>query len=127
LTTSTPIRAKHINELRDAIDKLRQEYLGLPKYKWTENPVKVDKTPIRKKHIEELRIAVSEVYNMAGQKPPTFTDVLKTNKTPIRTRHILELRKAIDHFIYKGPVESVDSDKGKHLKIKGTTKIISEE
>lgn len=58
-TSSTHIRAVHINELRTAADQARAA-LGLGGYSWTDNPVGTS-THIRAVHFTELHDVIQDL------------------------------------------------------------------
>ncbi|GEM_PF-1742635 len=64
VTSSTHIRATHINELRSVVDKNRIA-AGLDGYAWTDSPVS-RLTHIRAVHFVELRTAIQDLWNQAG-------------------------------------------------------------
>ena len=66
VTTETPIKAVHVNELRREIDARRRQ-LGLKAFCWTDDPVIARYTVIRAVHFLELRAALQEVWTRAGR------------------------------------------------------------
>src|SRR5882724_2025693 len=73
VTTETPIKAVHVNELRRAIDALRSQ-AGLPLIAWTDNPVMAGATVIRAIHFLELRQAIQDLWRSLGLgSPPNWT------------------------------------------------------
>lgn len=73
VTTETPIKAVHVNELRQAIDARRRQHC-LPPLPWTDDPVIARYTVIRAIHLLELRQAIQECWHAAGLGPlPDWT------------------------------------------------------
>lgn len=71
VTTDTPIKAVHVNELRRAVDRQRR-LIGLPMAAWTDDPVIAGYTLIRAIHMLELQAAIQEIGSVCGlgQLPP---------------------------------------------------------
>jgi hypothetical protein len=87
------VRAIHISELRDRIDKLRSRE-GLPTGSWTgSNPP--TGALIRAAHISEMRSKLDEVYQRRNRARPTYTDQSLAAGTLIKAAHISELRAAV--------------------------------
>lgn len=92
---SSPIRKVHIDELRSAINTLRQD-AGLSVFNWTDPTLTAGSTLIRKVHLDEMRTALSEAYTTCGQPAPSFTDpTLTAGSTVIRATHISDLRTKV--------------------------------
>ena len=73
VTTETPIKAVHVNELRQAIDARRRQH-NLPPFLWTDDPVIARYTVIRAIHLLELRQAIQDLWQAAGLGPiPDWT------------------------------------------------------
>jgi hypothetical protein len=68
VTTETPIKAVHVNELRHVIDVERRHH-GLPPFAWTDDPVIAQYTVIRAVHFLELRRAIQDRWDVAGLGP----------------------------------------------------------
>lgn len=66
VTTETPIKAVHVNELRRVID-VRRRQVGLPAFSWTDDPVIRGFTLIRAAHFLELHAALQEIWSLAGR------------------------------------------------------------
>lgn len=64
ITSSTHVRATHINELRSVVNQNRSA-AGLSSYAWTDNPVSTS-THIRAVHFTELRSAIQDLWNHQG-------------------------------------------------------------
>lgn len=74
ITTETPIKAVHVNELRRAIDALRSQ-AGMPSFAWTDDPIMAGATVIRAIHFLELRQAIQNLWNVARLGTlPDWTD-----------------------------------------------------
>lgn len=73
VTTETPIKAVHVNELRRVIDAQRRQ-VGLPAFSWTDDPVIARYTVIRAVHFLELHAALQEAWTQAGRgRLPAWT------------------------------------------------------
>ena len=95
---STPIRAAHMNELRDRIGGLRLAH-DLPGFRWTDVPIQPGVTPVKAVHLMELRAAVDETYAAAGHSGPEYTGATVTaGVTAIRAADIMELREAVQRL-----------------------------
>lgn len=64
VTTETPIRAAHVNQLRRVIDGHRSR-LGLSVVTWTDDPIVRFVTPIRALHFLEIRNATQAIWDAA--------------------------------------------------------------
>jgi hypothetical protein len=64
VTTETPIKAVHVNELRRAIDTLRSQ-ADLASFTWTDDPIMAGGTVIRAIHFLELRQAIQDLWEFA--------------------------------------------------------------
>ncbi|MDQ3919123.1 MAG: RHS repeat-associated core domain-containing protein, partial [Acidobacteriota bacterium] len=84
----TPIRARHITDLRAAIDSLRA-HKNLPAYGWSPAPVKGD--PVSTAPITEMRAALDGAL---GAPAGGYTPGLAKGQ-PILAAHIQELRKRV--------------------------------
>jgi hypothetical protein len=92
LGTTTPVRALHFTELRDAIDLLRTAS-GLTAYSWTAT---TPGNPVRAVHLTELRLALNDVLQLvSGQSGPWSTDPALLVGTLIRLQHVEQLRNAV--------------------------------
>jgi hypothetical protein len=91
----TPVRARHIVELRQRIDDLRVRY-GLGAYGWIDLTLTAGVTPAKAVHLTELRAALNAVYLAAGRGVPAYTHAAITGgATVITAADIAELRAAI--------------------------------
>jgi hypothetical protein len=89
---ATPVRARHVTELRQVIDAQRLAH-GLAAFPWTDLALVAG--AIQAAHVHELRTALVQAYQAAGRPVPTFTDpTLHPGATPIRAAHVAELRTA---------------------------------
>jgi Tfp pilus assembly protein PilW len=92
---TTPVKAVHITELRQAIATLRTRY-GLSAFNWTDGTIAVGSTPAKAVHLTELRMALEAVYVAAVRTPPTYTGGgLVARVTVVTATHITELRAAV--------------------------------
>lgn len=97
-TTSTRIRAVHINELRSAVDSLRTSPpCNLGGYPWTDNPVSTT-THIRAVHFTELRSAIQDVWNChnMGALPNWSVGSAPSTSRQVSARDINDLRTWVD-------------------------------
>ena len=95
---STPIRAAHMNELRDRIGGLRLAH-DLPAFRWTDVPIQPGVTPVKAVHLMELRAALDQTYAAAGHSGPEYTGATVTaGVTAIRAADIMELREAVQRL-----------------------------
>jgi hypothetical protein len=91
----TPVRARHIVELRQRIDDVRMRY-GLGTYAWTDLTLTAGVTPVGAVHLTELRAALNAVYLAAGRAVPAYTHPAITGgATVITAVDVAELRAAI--------------------------------
>jgi len=88
------IKAQHIKELRERIDRLREAYI-VPQYDWSDAVLVPGTTAVRALHLLELRAALAEVYAAAGRPAPTFTDPDLESGTVAKAIHLAELRNAV--------------------------------
>ena len=95
LAVDTPVRAAHVNQLRDAIAALRVA-VGRPAFTWTDDPV--DNTVLVKAaHIDEMRAAANDARTFIGMDAFVFaTDpTITPQTTPFKPAHANELREAL--------------------------------
>ncbi|MGH2457545.1 MAG: hypothetical protein ACRDIY_01615 [Chloroflexota bacterium] len=64
ITSSTHVRAIHVNELRSVVNQNRNA-AGLGTFAWTDNPASVN-VHIRATHFTELRTAIQDLWNHQG-------------------------------------------------------------
>ena len=89
----TPVKAKHIQELRTAIEAVAALAGQSPLF--SDDPLTAG-TPIRAVHITELRTALTAAFTALGRTLPTFTDSsLVAGVTPVKAIHLQELRNAL--------------------------------
>ncbi len=86
----TPVRAVHVQEIRQRIDELRQER-GLPPASYTSHPRQGDTIPARQ--FTETVAALAAVYREDGAEPPAYGRVAFGE--PIRALTINALRAAV--------------------------------
>jgi subtilisin family serine protease len=92
---STPIKAAHITELRQAINTLRSNN-GLSSFSFTDSTLTAGSTQIKAVHITELRTALNGVYDAQSKTKPTYTDPTVTaGQTTVKKAHIAEIRQAV--------------------------------
>jgi len=92
---TTPVKAVHVSESRQAIAVLRARY-GLIPFVWTDAPPVTGVTQVMEVHLTELRAALDEVYAAAAQPLPIYTHATLTGgATVIPAVDIAELRAAI--------------------------------
>ena len=90
-----PVRATHVNRLRDAVDALRIA-VGLASFAWSDDPV--DNTVLVKgAHIDDLRSAGNEARTHIGIDGFVFTTdpTITPQSTLFKAAHIGELRTAV--------------------------------
>src|SRR5262245_23988413 len=98
LTTSTPVKAVHVTELRSCIAALRSG-AGLSAPTWTDSSLVTGATQMKATHIIELRAAIHDVFTVYGHTPPAYTDdTLAAGETTIKRAHISEIRSAAIGF-----------------------------
>jgi hypothetical protein len=92
---STPVKAIHVTELRQAIDTLRTRF-GLAPFAWTDETIVAGSTVVKATHMTELRSALQAVYAAAGRAAPTYTQpTVAPATTVISAVDVAELRAAI--------------------------------
>jgi hypothetical protein len=89
-----PVKARHVTEIRDAIDFIRSVH-GLPTFAWTDRALIPGRTPAKAIHLVELRKALNEAYRAIGRTPPTYTDATGSAGLTIKAVHINELRASL--------------------------------
>jgi hypothetical protein len=96
LTTGvSAVKARHITELRQAIDELRAR-AALGSFGWTDASIVPGVTEVKAVHLTELRTALNAVYAAAAQSPPTYAHTIVTGgATIITAEDITELRAAV--------------------------------
>jgi len=100
VTSSTHIRATHVNELRGVVDKNRI-VAGLGGYAWTDSPV-TRVTHIRAAHFTELRSAIQDLWNhqgMGGLPNWSYGSAPSPGGgRPISARDVTDLRSWIQRY-----------------------------
>jgi hypothetical protein len=92
---TTPVKAAHVTELRQAIEVLRARF-GLAAYDWTDVTLTAGVSEARVVHLTDLRASLDEVYVAAGVAPPTYTTPSPSaGSTVVAAAHIEELRTAV--------------------------------
>ena len=90
--TPTTIKARHIVELRLAVDNLRAGK-GLSTYAWTDPTLTVTSTAVKRVHFLDLRAALSSVCTTAPGRCVAYTDpTLIPGHTVVKAAHLNELR-----------------------------------
>jgi hypothetical protein len=90
---TTPIRAVHITQLREAVNAMRAA-AGLTAASFSDGTL--TSVPARTIHIEELRAALIEARGTLGLPAVSFTDpVLTAGSTVIKATHVEQLRAAV--------------------------------
>lgn len=98
LTSSTHIRAIHLNELRSVVDKNRL-VAGLGAYAWTDSPV-TRVTHIRAVHFTELQAAIQDLWTHEGMGalPSWSYGSAPSTSRPISLRDTTDLRSWIQEY-----------------------------
>src|SRR5581483_10941668 len=103
ITTSTHVRAIHINQLRGFVNALRSD-VGLSPVNWVDGgiggSVHSGTTRIRAVHFTQLRDAIQDIWNAHGQGPlPNWTYGSAPSgggTRPISRRDVSDLRTWVD-------------------------------
>jgi hypothetical protein len=91
---TTPVRAVHVTELRNAINTLRTAN-GLSAFTFTD-PSLAAGDSVKGVHITELRTALNAVYTQRSQPVPAYSDpTITASVSLIEAIHISELRMAV--------------------------------
>lgn len=91
---STAIRATHVQELRNAVNRYRQHY-GLAAKSFTDPTLSASSTGIRKIHVDELRAQMDYLHKQTfNWTDPTIT----AGVTPVRKVHMDQLRSNMNHL-----------------------------
>ena len=94
-TRSTAVRAVHVVELRQGIDRLRA-FVGLNAFPWTDTSVTARSSTIKAAHVTDLRAALASTYAAQGLTAPTWTPATVTARsTVITAAQIAALRSAL--------------------------------
>ena len=88
----TSIKAVHVNELRDAINLLRQR-AGIATVSWAE--AVTSGVTIKASHITEMRTRLGEARTALGLAPTTYTDPGLSASYTIKAVHIQEIRDSL--------------------------------
>jgi hypothetical protein len=91
---STPVKAAHVVELRQAVDALRARR-GIGAFAWTDGALAVRSTPVKAQHIIDLRAALDGVYAAAGRTPPTYSRTLTPRQAVVAAVDVADLRAAV--------------------------------
>lgn len=95
-TSSTHIRAIHVNELRAAVDRNRAK-LSLAPWPWTDDPV-TSSTHMRAAHFTELKSAIQDLWTYHGQGtlPNWSVGSDPSSSRQISARDVNDLRSWMD-------------------------------
>lgn len=114
VTSSTHVKAVHMNELRHAVNLLTLP-IGLPPFIWTDDPA-TSATPIRAVHLTEIRAAVQTLwdYHHQGPLPSWSSGSGPASGQHIRASDINDLRTWTDETDLPPPsvCANVRPDKG---------------
>jgi hypothetical protein len=91
---STPVRATHVLQLRDAINN-RRVNRGLAAFTFSD-PAPAVGVPIRAAHLTELRSALAAAYAPAARTLPIAEPEVQAQVTAIKASHLTELRVAVE-------------------------------
>ena len=92
---STLIKARHITELRTAINAVRV-LAGLSAFAFTDSTITASFTTVNRIHVIELRAALDAARVTLGMAALTYTDAtIIVRATRIRAAHITELRNGV--------------------------------
>jgi hypothetical protein len=96
VTQSTPIKAVHVNELRQAVD-MQRELAGLPAFAWTDDPVVAGVTVVRAVHFLELQWAIQDLWTVTalGTLPEWSSGCAPTPGCVIFASNVNDLRTAM--------------------------------
>lgn len=90
---TTPVKAQHVTELRDAVNAVRTS-AGLAPATWTDPTL--PGIVIKTVHVQELRTRLDEALVGLGLPTPSYTDpTLAPGVTVIKAAHVEELRQAV--------------------------------
>ena len=92
LTAGVPVRAIHIQELRDRINALRVATPPLTAFSFTDPVLTPGSTVVQAVHLLELRTALNDVFGLRASSPPAYTPLAAG--TTIQAVHIQEIRNA---------------------------------
>jgi hypothetical protein len=91
---TTPVRATHITQLRDAVNN-RRANRGLAAFTFTDAALGAG-TQIRALHLTELRSALEVAYAAAARTLTYAEPTVQAATTPIKASHWSELRTAVE-------------------------------
>ena len=94
LVAGTRIKAVHVTELRDEVDRVRGR-TGLAPYGWVDEVIVPGVTLVKAVHLTDLRRAVAEVYDAEGRVRPRYSESVHSGGA-ILAEHLNELRRAVD-------------------------------
>lgn len=91
-TGSTPIKAEHLTQLRQAVNAVRAVTTNLNQVSWAESIVP-GVTTVKASHIQELRTKLDEARNALGLSACAYTDA--SSGQLIQKVHIDQLRQCV--------------------------------
>jgi hypothetical protein len=89
---STPIKAEHLTQLRQAVNAVRAVTTNLNQVSWAES-ISSGVTTIKASHIQELRTKLDEARSALGLSACAYTDA--STGQAIQKVHIDELRQCV--------------------------------
>jgi WD40 repeat protein len=93
VTTADPISRSHVEQLRTAINAMRQS-AGLGPATFTD-PTLTTTTPAKAVHMQEIRDHLDAVRSALGLEPLSMTDpTISAGSTKVKAAHVQELRNA---------------------------------
>lgn len=99
VTTATPVKALHVNQLRTAVNSLRQA-AGLHQIDWTDHPVGSGQTRIKAVHFNELAGAIQDLWlrRSLGRLPSWSAGSPPSPNRPIRASDMNNLRSWVNTY-----------------------------
>lgn len=96
---STPIKAVHINEIRSAVNSLRQA-AKLHQIGWTDNPIVSGSTPIKSAHFNQLWGAIQDLWfrRGMGNLPSWSAGSVPSTQRTIRASDVNNLRQWVNAY-----------------------------
>ncbi|MFL6253966.1 MAG: carbohydrate-binding protein [Pyrinomonadaceae bacterium] len=94
---ATVVYARHLTELRRAVNAVRGLVAGLGAAAWTyPDPVSSPQRAIYLEDVKDLRDRLGEALGPLGVTPPSYVDgTLTRNVTPVKRQHFQQLRDAV--------------------------------
>lgn len=95
VASTTPIKAIHITQARQAVDALRA-CAGLTAGSYTDPSLVVGTTLVKATHIQQLRTGLTDARALLGLPTITFTDsTLTVGTTVVKRLHVADLRTGV--------------------------------